>query len=105
MLCASTENTTSSPAAASEPAVTDGIDCGHDDFEDPDSTSTADEFYVLYAVCAAAAVLGIVVLVYACKVCLERNRHRQQARQFATIVLPPQFPLNNIPRVQLVNQE
>ena len=105
MLCAFTENTTSSPAAASEPAVIDGIDYDHDDFEDHDSTSAADEFYVLYAVVAAAAVLGIVVLVYVCKVCLERNRRWEQARHFATIVLPPQFPLNNIPRIQLVNQE
>lgn len=105
MLCAFTENATSSPAAASKPVVTDGIDYDHDDFEDHDSTSAAYELYVLYAVVAGAAVLGSVVLVYACKVCLERNRRWQQARHFGTIVLPPQFPLNNIPRIQLVNQE
>lgn len=107
MLCAFTENTTDSPAgkcctnqSTGEPAVTDGIDYYHDDFEDVDSTA-AD---ALYAVYGAAAVLGIVVLVYACKLCLQRNRRWQQARHFATIVLPPQFP-NTIHRMQLVNQE
>ena len=103
MLYAFTENTTGSPAVTSEPAVTDGIDYDHDDFEDLDSTP-ADKLCVLYAILAAAAVLVIVVLVYACKLCLERHRRWQQARHFATMVLPPQFP-NNIPRIQLVNQE
>ena len=103
VLCAFTENATGSPAVTSEPAVTDIIDYDHDDFEDRDSTS-ADKLCVLYAVLAAAAVLVIVVLVYLCKLCLERNRRWQQARHFATMVLPPQFP-NNIPRIQLMNQE
>ena len=103
MPCAFAENTTDSPAVTSEPAVTDRIDYDHDDFEDLDSTS-ADKLCVLYAVIAAAAVLVIIVLVYLCKLCLKRNRRWQQARHFATMALPPQFP-NNIPRIQLVNQE
>lgn len=103
VLCAFTEKTTGSPTGASEPAVTTGIDYDHNDFED-DSTSADTSAAVLYAVYGAAAVLGIVGLAYGCKVCLQRSHRWQQARHFAMIALPPQFP-NNIPRVQFVNQE
>ena len=110
MLCAFTGNTgsTDNPAGkwwanqstTSEPTLTESFNFDDDDFEDLDS-STAGELYAVYG---GAAVLGIIVLVYACYACFKRHYRWQQARHLATIALPPQFP-NGIHRMQLVNQE
>ena len=68
-----------------------------DDYDEPDFDALipTDQYPpIVYSGMGGASVLGVIVMAYVCyKCCCNRCCSWQQARNVATMVLPPQFPM------------